>query len=739
MDSSAEMAPGTRSGLTQELTLPAGNGLLYHGGRGDTSAPTVSRPERVASAFDTPLQYVKGVGPQRARLLERLGLRTVRDALDAFPRDYQDRRTPVPFHRLRPGEPAVVTGTVFGVAPPPRGRPRAPVFVTFREGSGYFTARWFNQPYVAQKLRRGLRAVLFGKMVIDDRTRRPLFEPDDYEILEEDERLSIHMGRIVPVYPLTEGLTQRPRRTIAYEIVQGYAGLVPDWLPERLRRAHDLRPGLDAYRAIHFPESFEAVEPARRRFVYEDFFQLELGLALRKRRQAARPGHAIDPPGVLVRRLLASLPFRLTPAQVRVWEEIRADLARPVPMNRLLQGDVGSGKTIVATMALLTAVEAGHQTVLMAPTEILAEQHLLTVRALVEPLGVSVALLHAGQKGREREGALAKLRDGTAAIAVGTHALIQDEVDLPRLGLAVVDEQHRFGVLQRATLRRKGEHPDILVMTATPIPRTLALTLYGDLDVSVLDDLPPGRQPIRTDWRDQGKRAAIHDFVRDQLRQGRQAYVVYPLVEETEASDLKAATVMAERLQAEVFREWRVGLVHGRLGYEAKERVMRGFKAGDIHVLVATTVIEVGIDVPNASVMLIEHAERFGLAQLHQLRGRVGRGSARSYCILLAGGPPSPDAKRWLDAMVKTQDGFLIAEEDLEIRGPGEFFGTRQSGLPEFRAASLLRDGRLLEIARRDAMALVERDPGLRLPEHRTLRDEMVARWRGRLDLASIG
>ena len=375
----------------------------------------------------------------------------------------------------------------------------------------------------------------------------------------------------------------------------------------------------------------------------------------------------------------------------------------------------------------------------MAPTEILAEQHLVTVRALVEPLGVPVALLAAGQKGREREATLAGARSGTAPIIIGTHALIQEGVEWRRLGLAVVDEQHRFGVLQRASLRSKGEHPDVLVMTATPIPRTLALTLYGDLDVSVLDELPPGRQPIKTVWRADAQRAPIYDFIRRELDRERQAYVVCPLVEETEASDLKAATEMAERLGAEVFPGRRVGLVHGRMGFEAKDAVMRAFKAGEIAILVATTVIEVGIDVPNATVMLIEHAERFGLAQLHQLRGRVGRGDARSYCILLAAGALSEDARRRLEAMWGTQDGFRIADADLEIRGPGEFFGTRQSGLPEFRSANLLTDSRLLEEARREALALVEHDPGLRLPDHRALREAMLGRWRERLELASIG
>jgi ATP-dependent DNA helicase RecG len=686
----------------------------------------------------SPLQYLKGVGPQRARLLERLGLRTVQDALDWLPRRYEDRRHLVPFRRLQPGVPQLTGGSVVGVSPPPRGRSRVPLTVLFRDASGFLSCVWFNQPYLAQVFKRGQRVVLYGRPT--RRTGGPLQMPQpEFEIVDEQEDASVHMGRIVPIYALTEGLTQRPLRSLLHGVVERFAGLVPDALPEELRRRRGLAGAAAAYQAIHFPESLEAAEAARRRFVFEDFLLLQIGLALRRRREGARPGNVIAPAGALAARLERALPFALTAAQRRVLDEIRADLARPHPMNRLLQGDVGSGKTVVAVMALLAAVEAGYQGVLMAPTEILAEQHVVTVRALVEPLGVPVALLTSGQKTRERDAALEAVRSGAAPLVVGTHALIQEGVELRRLGLAVVDEQHRFGVLQRASLREKGRNPDVLVMTATPIPRTLALTLYGDLDVSVLDELPPGRQPIVTRVRDEGKRREIHDFLRRELAAGRQAYVVYPLVEATESSDLKAATAMAERLACEVFPDRRVGLVHGRLSFEAKDAVMRAFKAGEIHILVATTVIEVGIDVPNATVMLVEHAERFGLAQLHQLRGRVGRGAARSYCVLMAGGPLSDEARQRLQAMEETQDGFRIAEVDLAIRGPGEFFGTRQAGLPEFRAANLLTDAPLLGEARGDAARLVERDPGLRRPEHQALRAVLLARWREKLDLASVG
>jgi ATP-dependent DNA helicase RecG len=440
------------------------------------------------------------------------------------------------------------------------------------------------------------------------------------------------------------------------------------------------------------------------------------------------------PRGELLGRLRASLPFSLTAAQERVWDDIRRDMAAPYPMHRLLQGEVGSGKTVVAALAVCAAVEAGYQAAVMAPTEILAEQHLATFRRLLEPLGIGVTLLTSGLKGRERAARRAAIAAGEIGCVIGTHALVQEPVEFKRLGLAVVDEQHRFGVHQRARLKGKGERPDVLVMTATPIPRTLALTLYGDLDVSVLDELPPGRKP-----RTESRRRQIYDFLRAQIADGRQVYVVYPLVEESELVDLKAATDMAHHLQRDVFPDLTVGLLHGRLSSENKDAIMQSFKAGAIQVLVATTVIEVGIDVPNASVMLIEHAERFGLSQLHQLRGRVGRGPWKSYCILLTSGRLGEDAQRRVEAMVETNDGFKLAEVDLQLRGPGEFFGTRQSGLPEFRVADLLRDTAILEEARREAQAIIAEDAELRSPAHRGLREALLTRWRGKLDLASVG
>jgi ATP-dependent DNA helicase RecG len=613
-----------------------------------------------------------------------------------------------------------------------------PFQALLRDRSGYLTLVWFNQPYLDKVLARGQTLVLHGKVTRFGGGPLRMQHPD-FEIVNDGDDERLHTGRLVPIYPLTEGLTQRSLRSLLWRVVEAYASKVPEPLPEPILKRRKFLRLADALSAIHFPENEIAARAARRRLVFDDFFLLQLGLAIRRHRETRQLGLVINPPGELVARFRRSLPYSLTPAQERVREEIRRDMARPYPMNRLLQGDVGSGKTVVAALAILTAVEAGYQAALMAPTEILAEQHLLTLTALLEHSGVRLALLTSGIKGKEREALLAGTRAGLIDCVVGTHALIQEGVEFRRLGLAVADEQHRFGVVQRASLRAKGDNPDVLVMTATPIPRTLALTLYGDLDVSVIDQMPPGRQPVVTVSRTEARRAQIYAFLKGEIEAGRQGYVVCPLVEESEVSDLKAATLMAEQLGSEVFPEYRVGLLHGRMGFAEKEAVMRAFKAGEIKILVSTTVIEVGIDVPNASVLLVEHAERFGLSQLHQLRGRIGRGPWKSYCILLASGNSSAEARRRLDAMTQTQDGFRIAEADLRLRGPGDFFGTRQSGLPEFRVADLLKDGAVLEEARREALAVVEGDPGLAKPEHRQLREALLARWRGKLDLASVG
>jgi len=693
--------------------------------------------EPPAIGLATRLQFLKGVGPERAKQLTRKGLETIEDALFFLPLRHEDRTHLTPFARLGAGEVYTSAGEVVGISPPPPGRRRIPLSALLRDASGYASASWFNGTYMARVLKRGQRVVIHGK--VERFQGRLTFRHPEFEVVESGDDDRLHTGRLVPVYSLTEGLPQRPLRRLMWQIVEQHVGLVEEILPDTVRARRGLVDLRTALHDAHFPETETARAAAHQRLAFDDFLLLQLGLAILRSRITRAAGIAMQPRGELVARLRAALPYALTGAQERVWTEIRADMAAPYPMHRLLQGDVGSGKTIVAAHAVLTAVEAGYQAAVMAPTEILAEQHFMTFRQLLEPLGVTVTLLTSSLRSRERTARRAALAAGELACVVGTHAIVQEGVTFKRLGLAVVDEQHRFGVAQRARLKAMGASPDVLVMTATPIPRTLALTLYGDLDVSVLDELPPGRRAVTTVARTEHRRDKIYEFLRDQIASGRQVYVVYPLVEESELVDLKAATDMARHLQTDIFPELRVGLLHGRLNFDEKDAIMRAFKSGEVHVLVSTTVIEVGIDVPNASVMLIEHAERFGLSQLHQLRGRVGRGPYKSYCILLTKGTPTDEARRRIDAMVETTDGFRIAEVDLDIRGPGEFFGTRQSGLPQFRVADLLRDAALLEDARAQAQAIVAVDRELRAPEHRGLRAALLSRWRGKLDLASVG
>ena len=698
---------------------------------------TESRQTRAPVGLTTPLQYVKGVGPHRAKQLERKGLVTVGDALFHLPLRHEDRTRFTPLRAIRPGEVVTCAGVVAGISPAPPGRRRQPLVILLRDESGYGTATVWGRPWVARAVQRGQRMIVHGRGArYKDKVT---LQVQEWETVDAADDEPIHAGALVPVYSSTEGLPQQALRSLIWRLVEAHAHDVEETLPDPVRARRRLVPLAEAVRGAHFPASEGERADAVRRLAFDDFLLLQLGLAILRSRTTRQRGVSMRPRGELLRRLRASLPFSLTAAQERVWDDIRRDMAAPYPMHRLLQGDVGSGKTVVAALAVCAAVEAGYQAAVMAPTEILAEQHLATFRRLLEPLGIGVTLLTSGLKGRERAARRAAIAAGEIGCVIGTHALVQEPVEFKRLGLAVVDEQHRFGVHQRARLKGKGERPDVLVMTATPIPRTLALTLYGDLDVSVLDELPPGRKPVRTDARTESRRRQIYDFLRAQIADGRQVYVVYPLVEESELVDLKAATDMAQHLQRDVFPDLTVGLLHGRLASEDKDAIMQSFKAGAIQVLVATTVIEVGIDVPNASVMLIEHAERFGLSQLHQLRGRVGRGPWKSYCILLTSGRLGEDAQRRVEAMVETNDGFKIAEVDLQLRGPGEFFGTRQSGLPEFRVADLLRDTAILEEARREAQAIIAEDAELRSPAHRGLREALLTRWRGKLDLASVG
>jgi ATP-dependent DNA helicase RecG len=555
----------------------------------------------------------------------------------------------------------------------------------------------------------------------------------------------IHAGRIVPIYRTTAGLSVRYLRSMMKSILDSCGTGVVDALPSALISKYSFISAAEALSEVHFPEHEKDIavlnkgmSPAHRRLSFEELFTLELGLALRKQGVVVKKkGISFRPIDTLGAKLRQDLPFKLTTAQERVIKEIKKDMTAERPMNRLIQGDVGCGKTVVAMLAALMAIENGYQACIMAPTEILAEQHFKNIFAMALPLGISVRSLTGRMKKKDKEILLSEIASGAAQIVVGTHALIEQDVTFKRLGLAIIDEQHRFGVLQRSTLTSKGYEPDVLVMTATPIPRTLALTVYGDLDVSVIDEMPPGRSPIITKYYFESRRGEAYQFIEAEIKKGRQVYIVYPLVEETEKSDLKAATEMAAHLQKDIFPKQKVGLIHGRMKPDEKEAAMASFKSGETSLLVSTTVIEVGVDVPNATIMVIEHAERFGLSQLHQLRGRVGRGAHQSYCLLMGPRMFTDETRERLNAFARTNDGFKIAEEDLRLRGPGEFFGTRQSGLPDLRAANILRDADLLEKARTEAFAIIAQDP--QLEQYPLLRDQLKRKWQGRLGLISVG
>jgi len=701
--------------------------------------------EEAVEKLTRPAQFVKGVGPKIGRLLERKGLKTVEDLLLFLPRKYEDRRDIKPIARAEAGRKETVVGTVVRADIQPY-RKRKVFEAVIRDDSAALKAKWFKGSfaYLRNVFKPGCRVILTGEM------RVYRFEPEmihpDYEILEEGEEGHLHFKRIVPIYSETEGLGQKHLRRILLHAVEDYARYMPGPIPREICERQGLIDIIEAVRAVHFPGPEEDVNrlnamrsEGHRRLIFDELFYFELAMALKHAGNVLDEGIAFKTGGELTGRFLSILPFGLTAAQSRVIAEIQGDMARPSPMHRLLQGDVGSGKTVVSMAAMLTACENGYQAALMAPTEILAEQHHRNVGRWAESLGLKTALLLGGLRSPEKREIARQIEAGEVHIVVGTHALIQEGVDFRKLGLVVVDEQHRFGVVQRATLRAKGANPDVLVMTATPIPRTLAMTVYGDLDISVIDEMPPGKKPVRTKVFYERERPRVYEIIRKEIAKSNQVFIVYPLVSESEALDLKDATRMAEHLQRDVFPELRVGLIHGRMKAQEKERIMQAFNGRALDILVATTVIEVGIDIPRASLMVIEHAERFGLAQLHQLRGRVGRSDIPSYCILMTGSRGSENARKRLGIMEQTQDGFRIAEADLEIRGPGEMMGTRQSGIPDFRVADILRDGRLLGDARAEAFELVKKDPRLQRPEHALLREVLLWRWESRLDLARTG
>ena len=714
--------------------------------------------------WELSIQFAKGVGPKRTLLLERLGIRTVEEALWTLPWRYDDRSVITPVAKLMAGATSCICGVISQAeATRARSRRLSILDVAVQDTTGPVHAVFFNQPYLEDMLKEGARVMMVGRVVAGRRGWMDLrMEPTQFEVLDGGEDELLHVGRIVPIYHETKGWTSRQMRILMQGLLTEYGGELEEVLPLSVRARHRLPPIGEAIHQVHFPPPKtdlaaleRGVTVAHRRLAFEELFLLQAAMVLRQRevKEELKPVR-FNPHAAQLKQLAQRLPFKLTPAQERVWREIQADMVAARPMNRLVQGDVGSGKTVVALHALVMACGSGCQAALMVPTEILAEQHYLNLRPLLEAVGLKAVLLKSGGKAKDRAAILKQVESGEAQVAIGTHALIQKHVTFANLGLVVVDEQHKFGVMQRKTLLEKGYRPDVLVMTATPIPRTLAMTVYGDLDVSVIDMLPPGRKPVRNLLYSEGQRHKTWQLVGDELKAGRQVYIVYPLVEESEKVDLKAAIQGAEHLQREVFPQVQVGLLHGRLPTAEKERTMAAFKAGTLQLLVATTVIEVGVDVPNATVMVIEHAERFGLAQLHQLRGRVGRGAHQSLCILMASylarearprvsrdGKPEQNvsnAQQRLAALVNSHDGFIIAEEDLRIRGPGEFLGLRQWGVPEFRAANLVRDIQLLELARQEAAALLEQDPGLTLPQHQAFKAAMCRRWQGKLALGNV-
>ncbi len=742
----SKSAAPAREGPTTALPAARGPGWQRTGaaapgpgpGPGQTPALLVERPQSQAlppkgaeavpraESLDQPLNAALKIRSQEWEKLERLGVRTVEDALYYLPRDHYDCRNPVPLNKLRLGMATTIVGALQAVNMRKTARNHTIVEAKIADGTAVVRVGWFNQQHVARVLRPhvGQRIAVSGHTELYNGALQ--FVPRDYEFPDEDD--AIHTAGLVPVYPLTEGLTQRWLRGAIRRALDAALHLVEDPLPDPLRRDYDLPPLAEALRAYHLPADELEKEAARRRLAFDELLCVGIGMLRRKRDwQGGAPARAILHEADTLERFEDELPFRLTGAQRRVLRAILSDMARTVPMSRLLQGDVGSGKTVVAAAALLAAARAGLQGAIMAPTEILAEQHARSLAGVLAPFGVEVALLTGSIKGAERKRIYAGAASGAIPVLVGTHALIQEGVLFDRLALAVVDEQHRFGVAQRALLRQKGYNPHVLAMTATPIPRTLSLTLYGDLDVSVIDERPPGRQPIETSWVPSD--ATAYRLVREQVAAGRQAYVVCPLVEESDKSEARAAVAEQKRLQRDVFPDLHVGLLHGKMKGTEKESILKSFRDGEIQVLVATSVVEVGIDVPNATVMVVQEANRFGLAQLHQFRGRVGRGTERSYCVLLAEGASAVGQQR-LQAIASTDDGFKLAEEDLRLRGPGEFWGKRQSGVPELTVAGV-GDARAIEEARGAAERVVASDPDLAAPEHQLLA-ACVARFWGR-------
>jgi len=694
------------------------------------------------SLQDLPLEAVEGIGPKLAKVLADMGLVSVTDLLEHYPHRYLDLSTVKEIGHVREGDEVTVVGEVKDAQRRGArfGRTRV-LSVTVFDGTGYITAIWFNQDWIEGKLPPGATVAFSGRVAW--RFNQLQMQNPFFDVLDEEQRgAGVNAGRIIPIHPATAKLSAARIRRLIGAALDQFLPAVADVLPEDIKKRYGLMTSAEALRQIHFPANREALGAARKRLVFDEFFRLELGLALRKRYlsdKAAGISHKVS--GRLLEQFYAGLPWRLTADQQQALKEIRADMGSPKPMHRLLLGEVGSGKTVVAAAAALMAVESGYQAALMAPTEVLAEQHYINLREPLEALGLKVGLILGGQTAATRRGAQAAVVAGDIDIVIGTHSLVQEKVDFARLGLVVIDEQHRFGVRQRLDLRAKGDSPDMLVLTATPIPRTLAMTLYGDLDISTLAERPGGRSVaghITTKFISEGRREQAYKLIRREVAAGRRAYIVCPLIDESDKLEVKSVLQEAGQLKDSVFEDLRVGMLHGRMPSAEKEAQMRAFRTGELDILIATTVIEVGIDVPEATVMLIEHAERFGLSQLHQLRGRVGRGEWKSYC-LLTGNIKTPDAKARVKAIMEISDGFELAEADLEIRGEGQLFGLRQSGLPDLKLAKLTKHVKALETARREAFALIGADPMLAKPRHKALKSELRRRFAGNLEFLSSG
>ncbi len=686
--------------------------------------------QRREMAIDTPIIQIKSILPRYLTFFRDMGLSKLADLLTFFPRRWEDRRLPTPINRVSDGAVECIQGTLGSWTRRPTSKKLTIMENTIIDDSGRITATWFNQEYLASTFREGQKVAAVGKIELSLFGHK-INNPE----IESLNGPFICTNRIVPVYPLSGKLTQSYIRKLQFKLVPTYAGMLPDPLPIYLVDKHKLMERSRAIIEMHWPSTYDNRDEARHRLAYEELLLLQLQIC--KRRQSIVTklrSNSYQHTNQISEELAAILPFELTSAQKRVCEEIRQDMTGAYPMNRLVQGDVGSGKTVVAAYAAYLAIKNHYQVALMAPTEILATQHYTKLRAMLEPVGIRVGNLQGSLTKKMKLQTCERLANHELDLVVGTHALIQEGVSFPRLGLVIVDEQHKFGVMQRTALRQKGDNPDLLVMTATPIPRTLSLTLYGDLNSSRIDELPPGRLPIKSQYVPFSDRERVFELIRLQIKQGRQAYIVCPLIDENDKIEATAAIQECDYLRQRVFPEFPVGLLHGKMKAAEKDEVMDKFKDGQYKILISTTVIEVGVDVPNATVMLVQNADRFGLAQLHQLRGRIGRGQFQSMCLFM-GQAHGSQAKRKLKAIARLSDGFEIAEEDLDIRGPGDYYGVRQSGLPELKVADLMRDGELLSQARQDVLDILRHDPELAWPEHQVLKKQLETL---NLDVAEI-